>query len=178
MVNAATGNVRDADTSCSCLRFGSKPRVLSGDAHTNAHTKAAEVTDVSPQHSEMDGTWSEQRTGLALQLPPPAPMLLRRAAGPVQVLRGGRAQAPQLPEGLAHGAGVVGQTLDVLEGHVDDLVAAGAAVQVAARQALEAGLVGDAALAVWQVGAQGQGAGQGAAVQAAGLAGALLSGRP
>lgn len=47
-----------------------------------------------------------------------------------------------------------------------------------AGEALEAGLVGDATLAVRQVGAQRQGAGQGAALQAAGLAGAQLSGRP
>lgn len=107
--------------------------------------------------------------------PPPAPVV---AVRPVDVARGRGAQASQLPDGLAHGAGVVGQALDVLEGHVDDLVAAGVAVEVAAGQALQAGLVGDAALAVRQVGAQGQGAGQGAALQAAGLAGALLGGRP
>ena len=104
--------------------------------------------------------------------------LLQDAVGPVEVPWGGRAEAPELPDGLAHGAGVVGQALDVLEGQVDDLVAAGVAVEVSAGEALQAGLVGDAALAVWQVGAQRQGARQGAALQAAGLAGALLGGRP
>ena len=49
---------------------------------------------------------------------------------------------------------------------------------MATREALKAGLVGDAALAVWQVGTQRQGAGQGAALQAAGLAGTQLSRRP
>lgn len=105
-------------------------------------------------------------------------LLLQDPAGPIEVARGRRPEAPQLPDGLAHGAGVLGEALDVLEGQVDDLVAAGVAVQVAAGEALEAGLVGDAALAVGQVGPQRQGAGQGAALQAAGLAGALLGGRP
>lgn len=109
---------------------------------------------------------------------PPAAVLLQHAVGPAEVARGGRAQAPQLADGLAHGAGVVGQALDVLEGQVDDLVAAGVAVQVAAGEALEADFVGDAALAVRQVGPQGQGAGQRAALQAAGLAAAQLGGRP
>ena len=49
---------------------------------------------------------------------------------------------------------------------------------MAAGQALQAGLVGDAALAVGVVGAQRQGDGQGAALQAAGLTGAQLGGRP
>lgn len=108
----------------------------------------------------------------------PRTLLLQDAVGPVEVPGGGRAQASQLARGLAHGAGVVGQALDVLEGQVDDLVAAGVAVQVAAGEALQAGLVGDATLAVRQVGAQRQGAGQGAALQAAGMAGAQLGGRP
>lgn len=109
---------------------------------------------------------------------PCALLLLQDAVGPVEVPGGGRAEAPELPDGLAHGAGVVGQALDVLEGQVDDLVAAGVAVEVSAGEALQAGLVGDAALAVRQVGAQRQGARQGAALQAAGLAGALLGVRP
>lgn len=49
---------------------------------------------------------------------------------------------------------------------------------MSAGEALQAGLVGDAALAVRQVGAQRRRAGQGAALQAAGLAAALLGGRP
>lgn len=105
-------------------------------------------------------------------------LLLQDAVGPVEVPGGGWAEASQLPDGLAHGAGVVGEALDVLEGQVDNLVTAGVAVEVSAGEALQAGLIGDAALAVWQVGAQRQGAGQGAALQAAGLAGALLGGRP
>lgn len=109
---------------------------------------------------------------------PGALLLLQDAVGPVEVAGGGRAEAPELPDGLAHGAGVVGQALNVFEGQVDDLVAAGVAVQVTAGEALQPGLVRDAALAVRQVGAQRQGAGQGAALQAAGLAGALLGGRP
>lgn len=105
-------------------------------------------------------------------------LLLQDAVGPVEVPGGGRAEASELADGLAHGAGVVGQALDIFEGQVDDLVAAGVAVEVSAGEALQAGLVGDATLAVRQVGAQRQGAGQGAALQAAGLAGALLGGRP
>lgn len=81
-----------------------------------------------------------------------------------------------MPDGLADGAGVLGETLDVLEGQVDDLVAAGVAVQVPTGEALQSGLVGDAALAVRQVGPQRQRACQGAALQAAGLAGAVLGG--
>lgn len=104
-------------------------------------------------------------------------LLLQDAVGPVEVPGGGWTQASQLADGLAHGAGVVGQALNVLEGQVDDLVAAGVTVQVAAGEALQAGLVGDAALAVRQVRAQRQGAGQGAALQAAGLTGAQLGGR-
>lgn len=116
-------------------------------------------------------------------LPPSAAVilpctLLQDAVRPVEVAGRGGAQASQLPDGLAHGAGVVGQALDVLEGQVDDLVAAGVTVEVAAGEPLQPGLVGDAALAVWQVGAQRQRAGQGAALQAASLAGAQLSGRP
>lgn len=120
----------------------------------------------------------------ASRLPPPAAvllpcvLLLQDAVRPIEVPRGRWTQASQLPDGLAHGAGVVRQTLDVLEGQVDDLIAAGIAVKMPAGEALEAGLVGDATLAVRQVGAQRQGAGQGAALQAAGLAGAQLSGRP
>lgn len=110
--------------------------------------------------------------------PRPAPVLLQDARGVVEVPRGGGAKAPQLPEGLAHGAGVLGQTLDVLEGHVDYLVAAGAAEQVTAGEAFEAHLVGDTALAVGQVGPQGQRPRQGAAVQAAGLTRAHLRWRP
>lgn len=116
---------------------------------------------------------------------PPAPVLLpgalrlrQHAAGSVQAPRGRRAQAPQLTDGLAHGAGVVGEALDVLEGQVDDLVAAGVAVKMAAGEALEAGAVGDAALAVRQVRTQRQRTGQGAALQTAGLAGAQLGGGP
>lgn len=105
-------------------------------------------------------------------------LLLQDAVRPVEEPRGGRAGAPQLADGLAHGAGVLGQALDILEGQVDDLVAAGVAVEVSAGEALQAGLVGDAALAVGHVGAQRQGARQGAALQTAGLTGALLSGRP
>lgn len=105
-------------------------------------------------------------------------LLLQDAVGPVEEPGGGRAEASQLADGLAHGAGVVGQAFDVLKGQVDDLVAAGVAVEVSAGEALQAGLVGDATLAVRKVGAQRQGAGQGAALQAAGLAGALLGGRP
>lgn len=97
---------------------------------------------------------------------------------PVEVPGGGRGESPQLSDGLAHGAGVVGQTLDVLEGQVDDLVAAGVAVQVTAGQALQTGLVRDAALAVREVGAQGQRPGQGAALQAAAMTRTLLRGRP
>lgn len=109
---------------------------------------------------------------------PRALLLLQEAAGTVEVPGGGRAEASELADGLAHGAGVVGQALDVLEGQVDDLVAAGVAVEVSAGEALQTGLVRDAALAVRQVGPQRQGARQGAALQAAGLAGALLGGRP
>lgn len=105
-------------------------------------------------------------------------LLRRHAAGSVQAARGRRPQAPQLTDGLAHGTRVVGQALDVLEGQVDDLVAAGAAVKVAAGEALEAGAVGNAALAVQEIRTQRQRSGQGAAVQAAGLAGAQLSRRP
>lgn len=105
-------------------------------------------------------------------------LLLQEAIGPVEVPRGRLAEASELPDGLAHGAGVVGQPLDVFEGQVDDLVAAGVTVEVSAGETLQAGLVGDAALAVRQVGAQRQGAGQGTALQAAGQAGALLGGRP
>lgn len=105
-------------------------------------------------------------------------LLLQDAVGPVEVPGGGRTEAPELADGLAHGAGVVGQALNIFEGQVDDLVTAGVAVEVSAGEALQAGLVGDAALAVRQVRAQRQGAGQGAALQAAGLAGALLGGRP
>lgn len=108
----------------------------------------------------------------------PCTRLLQEAVGPTEARGGGRPQAPQLADGLAHGAGVVGQALNVLEGQVDDLVAARVAVQVAAGEALQASLVGDAALAVRHVGAQRQGAGQGAALQAAGLTGAQLGGRP
>lgn len=91
---------------------------------------------------------------------------------------GGGGGASQLPDGLAHGAGVVGEALDVLERHVDDAVAAGVAVQVSAGEALQARLVADAALAVRPLGAQRQRAGQGAALRAAGRAAALLGGRP
>lgn len=56
------------------------------------------------------------------------------------------------------------------------MVAAGVAVEVAARQPLEAGLVGDAALAMRHVGTQRQRARQRAVVQATRLAAALLAG--
>lgn len=115
-------------------------------------------------------------------LPPSAPVLLPRtlqdAVGPVEVPGGGRAESSEVAEGLAHGAGVVGQPLDVFESQVDDLVAARVAVQVTAWEALQAGIERDATLAVREVGAQRQGAGQGAALQTAGLAGAQLGGRP
>lgn len=104
--------------------------------------------------------------------------MLQHPAGSVEVPRGGGPQASQLPDGLAHRTGVLGQTLDVLKGHVDDLVAAGAAVEVSTREALEAHLVGDAALTVRHVRPQRQGTRQRAALQAAGVAGAELSGRP
>lgn len=123
---------------------------------------------------------TSQSTREPQALPPPAAGLPLRQerAGAVQVPGGRGSQPPQLADGLAHGAGVVRQALDVLEGQVDDLVAAGAAVEVAAGEALQPRLVGDAALAVGGVRAQGQRARQGAALQAAGLDGALLGGGP
>lgn len=78
-------------------------------------------------------------------------LLLQDAKGSAEVLRRRRSQTSQLPDGLAHGTRVVGQTLDVLEGEVDDLVAAWVAVQVAAGKTLQTGVVGDAVLTVWQV---------------------------
>lgn len=63
-------------------------------------------------------------------------LLLQDAKGSAEVLRRRRSQTSQLPDGLAHGTRVVGQTLDVLEGEVDDLVAAWVAVQVAAGKTL------------------------------------------
>lgn len=108
----------------------------------------------------------------------PCDLLLQDAVGPVEVPRGRGAEAPELADGLAHGAGVVRKALNIFEGQVDDLVTAGVAVEVSAGEAFQAGLVGDATLAVRQVGAQRQRASQGAALQAACLAGALLGGRP
>lgn len=122
---------------------------------------------------------TEELKGLS---PPAASLclrkLLQKGVGPIQVPGGRWSEAPELADGLAHGAGVVGQALDVLKGQVDDLVAAGVAVEVSAGKPLQARLVGDAALAVGRVRAQRQGAGQGAALQAARLDGALLRGRP
>lgn len=105
-------------------------------------------------------------------------LLLQDAIRPVEVPRRGRREAPELADGLAHGAGIVRQALDVLESQVDDLVTAGVAVKVSTGEALQSGLVGDAALAVREVRAQRQRAGQGAALQAAAMTGALLGGRP
>lgn len=81
-------------------------------------------------------------------------LLLQNSRGPIEVARGRGAQAPQLPDGLTDGAGVLGEALDVLEGQVDNLVAAGVTVQVSAGEALQPGIVGDAALAMRQVGPQ------------------------
>lgn len=116
-------------------------------------------------------------------LSPAAPSLrlckpLQERAGAVQVPGGRRFRAPELAAGLAHGAGVVGQALDVLKGQVDNLVTAGAAVEVPAGEPPQARLEGDAALAVGRVRAQPQGAGQGAALQAARQDGALPCGGP
>lgn len=105
-------------------------------------------------------------------------LLLQDAVRPIEVTGGGWAQASQLADGLAHRAGVVRQALNILKGQVDDLVATGVAIEVATGEALQTGLIRNATLAVWQVGAQRQGAGQGAALQAAGLAGTQLGGRP
>lgn len=102
--------------------------------------------------------------------------MLQKGVGPIQVPGGRWSKAPELADGLAHGAGVVRQALDVFKGQVDNLVAAGVAVEVPAGEPLQTHLVGDAALAVGHVWAQRQGAGQGAALQAASLDGALLSG--
>lgn len=104
--------------------------------------------------------------------------MLQKGVGAVQVPGGRRAQAPELADGLAHGAGVVGQALDVFKGQVDDVVAAGVAVEVPAGEPLQTHLVGDAGLAVGHVWAQRERAGQGAALQAASLDGALLRGGP
>lgn len=88
-------------------------------------------------------------------------------------------EAVEVAQGLADGAGVISQTLDVLEGHVDDADGAGFAVQMAAGEASEAGGVGDAALAVrLKVRAWRQAAGQRAALHARRLAGSQLRGRP
>ena len=104
---------------------------------------------------------------------------LQDTVGPIEAARVGPGPQPhQLADGLAHGTGVVGEALDVLEGLVDDVVGAGGAVQVAAGQPLEVGVVGDAVLAVGQLRPQGQGPSQGAAAQAVGPAGAQLCGRP
>lgn len=104
--------------------------------------------------------------------------LLQDAVGPIQVPGGRRSEAPELADGLAHGAGIVRQALDVFKGQVDDLVTAGVAVEVSAGEALQTHLVGDAALAVRCVWTQRQGASQGAALQAPSLDGALLGGWP
>lgn len=116
-------------------------------------------------------------------LPPPAArlrlcQLLQEGVGAVQVPGRRWSKAPELAHGLADGAGVVGQALDVFKGQVDNLVAAGVAVEVSAGEPLQTHLVRDAALAVGRVWARRQRAGQGAALQAASLDGALLSGRP
>lgn len=105
-------------------------------------------------------------------------LLFQDAVRPMEVTGGGWTQASQLADGLAHRAGVIGQALDILESQIDDLVAARVTVEVAAGEALQTGLIGNATLAVWHVGAKRQGAGQGAALQAAGLAGTQLGGRP
>lgn len=104
--------------------------------------------------------------------------LLQDAVGPIQVPGGRRSEAPELADGLAHGAGIVRQALNVFKGQVDDLVTAGVAVEVSAGEALQTHLVGDAALAVRSVWTQRQGASQGAALQAPSLYGALLGGGP
>lgn len=78
---------------------------------------------------------------------------------------------------LADGAGVLRQTLDVLEGHVDDADGAWLAVQVAAGEASEVGSVGDAALAVrLKVRAWRETAGQRAALHTRWLARSQLHG--
>lgn len=58
------------------------------------------------------------------------------------------------------------------------MVRAGVAVEVSTGQALQTGLIRDAALAVWQVGAQGDAARQRAALHTGGPAGAKFCGRP
>lgn len=77
-------------------------------------------------------------------------VIKRRAVGRTDAALGGY-QAAQVPKRLAYGARVLRQALDVLESQVDDVVGAGAAVEVAAGQALQAGLGVDAVLAVGQV---------------------------
>lgn len=149
-----------------------------GSAFKKTKQNKRKATRRAPKTAEVQTSTSSPATPVLLPRACRRLLLLQDPAGPIEVARGRRPEAPQLPDGLAHGAGVLGEALDVLEGQVDDLVAAGVAVQVSAGEALEAGLVGDAALAVRQVGPQRQGAGQGAALQAPGLAGALLGGRP
>lgn len=88
-------------------------------------------------------------------------------------------EAVEVAQRLADGAGVLRQTLDVLEGHVDDADGAGLAVQVATGEASEAGGVGDAALAVrMKVRTRREAAGQRAALDARRPARSQLHGRP
>lgn len=88
-------------------------------------------------------------------------------------------EAVEVAQGFADGAGVLGETLDVLEGHVDDADGAGLAVQVAAGEASESGRVGDAALAVrLKVRTWGQATGQRAALHTRPTARPQLHGRP
>lgn len=77
-----------------------------------------------------------------------------------------RYQAAQVPQGLAYGARVLREALDILEGQVDDVVGARAAVEVATGQPLQPALVVDAVLAVGQVRAEGDATSQGAALHA------------
>lgn len=88
-------------------------------------------------------------------------------------------EAVEVVQGLANRTGVIRQTLDVLEGHVDDTDGAGLAVQVAAGEASEAGSVGNAALAVrMEIWPWRQAAGQRATLYTWRLARSQLHGRP
>lgn len=94
--------------------------------------------------------------------------------------RGRVVEAVEVAQWPADGAGVLGQTLDVLKGHVDDADGAGLAVQMTAGEASEMGSVGDAALAVRvpKVQARRETAGQRAALHTRCLARAQLHGWP
>lgn len=87
-------------------------------------------------------------------------------------------EASQVTEGFAHWAGIFGQAFYVLKSQVDDLIGAGVAVEMAAGETLQPGLVGDAALAVRNIRAQRQTTGQRTALHAGGLTRAELCGRP